>query len=264
MFMPNKVIKVILMGKKPGAARALLYLLEKGITVPLAVAQKDETYGNNLYKTATEHGVKVVSDKELNELIKNNHPTVQDIDLVISYLFWNRIKKSLIDLGRLGCVNFHPAPLPDYKGRAGYNTAILDERAEFGVSAHYIDSEDFDSGPIIKVLKFAIDSKLETAFSLERTTQIKLYELFEQVMGLFIQGAEIATTPNQGGTYLTGEELEKLKMVDLEKDPPAVIDRKIRAFFFPPYAGAKVNAQGKEYTLINDKIFELIFRELNK
>lgn len=252
------------MGRKPGAARALLYLLARGISVPFVVAPKDEGYENNLYKTAMAHRIRTISDKELYGLIQRNHKDVQDIDLVISYLFWNRIKKPLLALARLGCINFHPAPLPDYKGRAGYNTAILDQRPWFGVSAHYIDSEDFDNGPIIKTLTFPIDPASETALSLEARAQSKLYELFEEVMALFIKGGPITTIPNQNGMHLTGRQLEELKLVDLEKDSPQVIERKIRAFFFPPYSGAKIRAGGKEYTLINDKILKLLAELQNK
>lgn len=260
--MSSKIKKVILMGRKPGAAQALEYVLDAGISVPFVVAQKDEAYEKNLYQTASGRGIRVISDRELYELIEQKHKDAQNVDLVISYLFWNRIKKPLIDVARLGCVNFHPAPLPDYKGRAGYNTAILDQRASFGVSSHYIDSEDFDSGPIIKVLTFPMDPNTETALSLEATSQIKLYKLFEEVMGIFIRGEEIVTTPNKGGTYLTAEELESLKEVDLEKDSPEVIDRKIRAFFFPPHTGATITVNGQKHTLANDAVLKLLSKKL--
>lgn len=261
--MPDNIAKVILMGRKPDGARALEYLLDNGISVPFVVARTGEPYSRNLYDAAQARGVRVVSDRELYQMVQEGHADVQNIDLVISYLFWNRIKQPLIDIARAGCINFHPAPLPDYKGRAGYNTAILDQRTSYGVSAHYIDSEDFDSGPIIKVLEFPVDPDTETALSLEAESQIKLYELFEDVMAMFINGKKIITTPNEGGVYLTGEELEALKEVDLENDSPEVIDRKIRAFFFPPYSGAKIRVNGNEYTLANDATLKACVKRLS-
>src|SRR3989344_1879033 len=193
----REIKNVIFMGKKPLAVSAFEYLLQRGINVKLVVAMVDEPFENNLANAALSHGIPLYTDpKEIYELIDSGDEMFRDVDLVISYLFWKRMKNGLIKLPKWGCVNFHPAPLPDYKGRAGYNTAILDQRPEFGVSAHYIDSEDFDSGPIIKVLKFSIDPEVETAFSLERTSQIKLYDLFREVVDLFSSGGEIAAYPN--------------------------------------------------------------------
>ena len=42
-------------------------------------------------------------------------------------------------LGRIGCLNFHPAPLPDLRGVGGYNVAILEGMREWGVSCHFVD-----------------------------------------------------------------------------------------------------------------------------
>lgn len=261
--MQSKIKKVILLGRKPGARQALLYLLKNGIKVPLVVAQKDEACEKNLYQTARAGNIRVISANKLYDLIKEKNAAVGNVDLIISYLFWSRIKKPLIDLGRQGCINFHPAPLPDYKGRAGYNTAILDKRAWFGVSAHYIDSEDFDSGPIIKVLTFPIDPDTETVLHLEATSQRKLSELFETVIDMFRRGEEIKTTANKGGIYLSADELEALKRVDLEKDSPEIIDRKIRAFFYPPHTGAKISASGREYTLANEAVLKSLTKRMN-
>jgi methionyl-tRNA formyltransferase len=181
----------------------------------------------------------------------------------VSYLFWERMRESLIKVGTLGCVNFHPAPLPDYKSRAGYNTAILDGKSEFGVSAHFVDSEQFDAGPIIKVLRFPIDPQRETVLSLEPKAQHKLYELYEQVMMMFASGEPISTTPNEGGLYLTAKELEALKEV-VSTDSPEVVSRKIRAFFYPPYQGAYVVRDGVKYTLLDDAMLRAIVEHLKR
>lgn len=252
---------VIFMGRKPGAALALKYLIEKGIKVRMVITGENEILG----KVAHSYSIPVFfDDQPLYEMIAKGSKEVADVDLVISYLFWKKIKDPLISLTRSGCVNFHPAPLPDYKSRAGYNTAILDQRKDFGVSAHFIDSEQFDCGPIIQVDKFPIDSETETAFSLEKEAQIRLLKLFKKVMSLFISGKAIKTAPNVGGLYLTAKQLEAMKKIDLGKDTPEEIHRKIRAFFFPPYTGAYVEIGGEKFTLTDEYILENISRLIKK
>ncbi|OGN24131.1 MAG: hypothetical protein A3G51_02555 [Candidatus Yanofskybacteria bacterium RIFCSPLOWO2_12_FULL_43_11b] len=261
----REIKNVIFMGKKPLAVSAFEYLLQRGINVKLVVAMVDEPFENNLANAALSHGIPLYTDpKEIYELIDSGDEMFRDVDLVISYLFWKRMKNGLIKLPKWGCVNFHPAPLPDYKGRAGYNTAILDKRDDFGVSAHFIDSEEFDVGPIIKVTKFKIEHDKETAYSLEAKSQQKMLELFKEVINLFTSNEEIQISPNSGGLHLTGEQLEEMKKVDLAKDSAEEIDRKVRAFFFPPYTGAKLIVGEKEFTLVNQGILNLFHEKINK
>lgn len=252
--------RVLFLGRKPGASRALIHLIQEGIEVSLVVAPTD----SELQMAANQHQIKTISDdSELYRLISTSDPLVADIDLVISYLFPKRIRKPLFLLGKLGCLNFHPAPLPDYKNRAGYNTAILDQRMDYGVSVHYIDSDEFDAGPIIEVLRFPIDPERETALSLERTAQEKLLELFQITIARFARGETILTLPNVGGQYLTSRKLEALKLVDPNCDSPEVIHRKIRAFFFPPFSGAYIIVGGQKFTLVNQEIMDWLARVLN-
>ncbi|MDD5032178.1 MAG: formyltransferase family protein [Patescibacteria group bacterium] len=252
---------VIFLGRKDSAVPALEYLLSKKIKVKLIVAPEKEEYPLTLRAAAKKYRIPFLSDdRRLYDWIIKRHPLTRDIDLVISFLFWKKIKDSLIKLARVGCVNFHPAPLPDYKGRAGYNTAILEQKKTFGVSAHFIDSENFDSGPIIKVLRFPFDPQKETAFSLERKTQIKLIQLFKEVINLLRSKDKLTLFKNEGGLYLNKEQLENLKFVDLEHDKLEDIDRKIRAFFFPPYHGAKIKVRGAEFTLLNEEMLNLIYK----
>ena len=60
-------------------------------------------------------------------------------DLGISILYWRKLIDEFLTIPKLGVINFHPAPLPDYKGTAGYNLAIMDELDEWAVSSHYMD-----------------------------------------------------------------------------------------------------------------------------
>lgn len=254
-----RIKNVIFLGRKPGAVLALMHLLQQGIKIKLIIAPEKEEYNPTLRSVAKKYKITFFADdRKLYDLISKKSPLTKNINLVISYLFWKKIKNPLIKLPDCGCVNFHPAPLPDYKGRAGYNTAILEQEKNFGVSAHFIDSEDLDSGPIIKVLRFAINPKTETVFSLERKTQIKLTQLFKEVIAI-LQNNKPRLIKNNGGLYLSGQDLEKLKEVNLNKDSLSDINLKIRAFFFPPYQGAKIRLRGQEFTLINKEILELIY-----
>jgi methionyl-tRNA formyltransferase len=257
--MQKKIERVVILGRKKEAGDALRWLLEHSIQVPLVVTQE----GQPLAEVAKELNIPVVYDpEEIYRRIEQGDLLLKNIDLVVSYLFWGKIREPLIKLGNRGCINLHPAPLPDYKSRAGYNTAILDKRSVFGVSAHFIDSEAFDAGPIIKVREFPMDPENDTAWSLERRTQPELLALFKEVLTLFINGQDIPTKENKGGLYLTSKQLEALKEINLEKDTPEEIERKIRAFFFPPHHGAHIMINGKKYSLLDDPMLDRLSRML--
>ncbi|PIR93156.1 hypothetical protein COT99_02345 [Candidatus Falkowbacteria bacterium CG10_big_fil_rev_8_21_14_0_10_43_10] len=259
----NKIKNVIFLGRKPLATEAVKHLLGKGIKVKAIVAPEQEEYRPKLRDLAVEEDIPFLSDEEIYKMIAEEDKLLSDVDLVISYLFWKKIKEPLIKLGKSGCINFHPAPLPDYKNRAGYNTAILDRRKSYGASAHFIDSENFDSGPIIKVNNFPINPDKETAMSLEQKTQKLMLELFKEVVDIFLAGDKIKTYENKGGLCLSPKQLEKLKEIDLKSDSSEEINRKIRAFFFPPYTGAKVSIKGQDFTLINNDILSYIHKLIN-
>ncbi len=256
----TKLNKVIFLGRKPMASRAAQFLLNQGIGINLIVAPPNDS----LNKFAKLNKIPIIhDDKLLYGMIEDNDKRVRDVDLVISYLYWQRILMPLIKLPSRGCINFHPAPLPDYKSRAGYNTAILNDRGDFGVSAHIIDSEEFDAGPIIKVLRFSTESS-ENVMTLVEKSQKKLLVLFRQVIRLFMEREEIETYENQGGLYWTKEQLEKLKRINPKKDSLDDIHKKIKAFFFPPYHGAFIEIKGEKFTLIDEEMLNYLSRTLNK
>jgi len=194
---------------------------------------------------AERHGVPLVSDEEL------YRSPPGDLDLVVSFLFWKRIREPLLSLGRIGCLNFHPAPLPDLRGVGGYNVAVLEGMTEWGVSCHFVDP-GFDTGDIVEVERFPIDAETATAYSVDLDSQEHLYGLFQRVMRRALGDEELPRTPQGEGRYVGREEFESLRRVRPGDD----LDRKLRAFWYPPYPGAVVEVDGRELTLVDECLLE--------
>jgi methionyl-tRNA formyltransferase len=240
-------VRVVFMGKsKRSAVRALDWLVARGVEVVAVVAPEpdDTTHDQQrLDLAARRHGLRLVGEAELYA----DPPA--DVDVVISFLFWNLIREPLISLGRVGCLNFHPAPLPDFRGVGGYNLAILEGLESWGVSCHFVD-EQFDTGDLVDVERFPIDQDAETAFSLDLKSQDHLVGLFERVLQRLLDGDELPRARQGDGRYVSRAEFEELRVVRAGDDLP----RKLRAFWYPPWPGAVVDVGGRQLTLVDEAL----------
>lgn len=231
---------------KRSAARALDWLVGEGCEVVAVVASEPDRFTREEQRVdlvAERHGLPLVTDDELYA------DPPEDVDVVISFLFWKLIREPLVSLGRIGCLNFHPAPLPDLRGLGGYNVALLEGMSEWGVSCHFVD-EDFDTGDLVEVEGFPIDPDSATAFSLDLESQERLVGLFQRVMARALAGEELPRTPQGAGRYVDRAELEELRRVRPGDD----LERKLRAFWYPPYPGAVVELDGRELTLVDEQL----------
>ena len=254
-------MRAILMGKhKRSAVGALEHLVASGWEVAAVVAPDpapplaDE---QRLDLAAARHGLRLASDDELYA----DTGSVAEVDVVLSFLFWKRIRAPLIELPRLGCLNFHPAPLPDMRGVGGYNVAILEGFAEWGVSAHYVD-EELDTGDVVQVERFPIDSERETALSLDVRSQHRLLGVFRAVVDRLARGQDLPREPQGEGRYVSRSEFEDLRRVRGD-DSPELLDRRIRAFWYPPHDGATLEVAGRVVTLVDRRLLEeltLVYR----
>ena len=249
-------MRCVYMGKhKRSAVGGLEHLVESGWEVAAVVAPPaDEraAEAQRLDLAAGRAGLSLVSDDDLYAAIENPAGAKVDlaeIDAVFSFLFWKRIRTPLIELGRLGCLNFHPAPLPDMRGIGGYNVAILEDWPEWGVSAHFVDAE-FDTGDVVRVDRFPIDRERETALSLDFRSQAKLLDLFRWTADELAAGRALPRTPQGDGRYVTREEFEALRAV-APGDPPDLTARRIRAYWYPPHDGATLEIDGQTVTLVD-------------
>ena len=104
----------------------------------------------------------------------HDNPPKTDFQFGVSYCYPRKIPLELLNSPKLGFVNYHPAPLPKYKGPDEYSDAIKNQETQWGVTVHKMD-KDFDSGEIIEVNEFTLH---EPPTSIEELGAISHYFLF--------------------------------------------------------------------------------------
>lgn len=119
----------------------------------------------SLREVKARHGIPVVGSKDVNDaetmtIIRGWQP-----DLVISIYLNQLIRRELIELPRLGCLNIHPALLPRNRGLFPYFWAMANGDQETGVTLHWVD-ERFDTGDLLLQEVLPIDPD-ETMTSLQ-------------------------------------------------------------------------------------------------
>lgn len=237
-------MKILLLATSEQTKRVIEWLISNRHEIVGMVG--DESVG----KYAEEFHIPRYEISELNEKVLSELSPA----IVVSYLYNKLIKEPLISFAKFGCINFHPAPLPDCRGRGGCNFAILEKRNVWGATAHFVD-ESFDTGRIINVFSFSFDYKLETAISLKKKTFNTMFDLFKSVISdIEANGRPLAVRQkNSDGKYYSYKSMMEQMKVDLDNDD---IDTKIQAFWYPPYSGAYIEVNGRQYTLVNDFILK--------
>lgn len=114
-----------------------------------------ETLGIQTFTTE-----KLSADSERLEWIKDHLP---DAILVID--FGHMIKEPLLSMPRLGCINIHPSKLPQFRGSAPVQRAVMQGLTETAVSVFRLEA-GMDSGPILAqpALKIAADDDISTVY----------------------------------------------------------------------------------------------------
>lgn len=112
--------------------------------------------------------------------IKDN-PTQKPFDLGVSYCYPRKITEPLLSTPKRGFVNYHPGPLPKYKGPNEYEDAIQNKEIHWGVTIHFMN-KDYDAGPIIKVKSFDLHEPPTSVQELGAVSHYFLFHLFKETI----------------------------------------------------------------------------------
>ena len=162
--------RIVFMGT-PDFAVAILDKLVKSdsnIVGVITAPDKPAGRGRKLHKSAVkvyamEHGLKIMQPTNLKdpnfiEELKGLHPELQ---IVVAF---RMLPKAVWDMPKLGTFNLHASLLPQYRGAAPINWAIINGEQETGVTTFFIDDK-IDTGAILLQKKTNI-SEEDTAGTL--------------------------------------------------------------------------------------------------
>ncbi len=173
---------------------------------------------------------------------KINWKEAYDYDLGLNFLGTHKIPEEEVIRPKLGWVNFHPAPLPEFGGRNVAFHAIESGAKEFGATVHYMDAE-FDKGPIIEVKRF--DTRPEdTAGGLMDGSILLLKLLFKKWVPELLKG-KVPATPQPPGSvrYFPQQKIDDEVLLTGGQE------REIRARTCHPNHHAVVVVGGKRYRI---------------
>jgi len=122
-------------------------------------------------------------------------------DLILSIFTGQRFESDLLSIPRIGCVNVHLGPLPEYRGLYTSFWSLYNGERESGVSIHFMNNR-WDGGPIIAQRRFPLTPG-ETVRSLDRKMWAAVPGLLSEALDALVEGRVTlgANEPEQGAYY---------------------------------------------------------------
>ncbi len=179
--MSQKDHHIVFMGTPGIAAYVLEKIIDKGYNISAVVTSPDKPAGrgrkvqiSQVKRVALDYDLKILQPANLNdpEFINQLKDLSPDIQVVVAF---RKLPKDVWQIPPLGTFNMHASLLPDYRGAAPINWAIINGEKYTGVTTFFID-ENIDAGKILLKEKIDIDPA-ETAGSLHDKIKIKGAEL---------------------------------------------------------------------------------------
>ena len=103
---------------------------------------------HSLSNVVAKYKIKRLDTVSINDYYFIGYVRKNQIDLVVSIAAPQLFEKELLSLPKKGCINYHSALLPKYRGRQPLFWALLNGEKEVGISIHEMD-EELDNGPTI-------------------------------------------------------------------------------------------------------------------
>ena len=158
------------MGTPEFAVETLRALVENGYNVVAVVTQPDKPVGRHgsvlqpseVKKYAVEHGLPVLQPEKMKdptfiEQLRSYHANLQ---VVVAFRMLPEVVWAMPEYGTF---NVHAALLPQYRGAAPINWAVINGETETGVTTFFLD-HDIDTGRIIMKKPFAIPDEADVEY----------------------------------------------------------------------------------------------------
>ena len=237
-------MRVVFMGTPDIAATCLKRILCDGFEVAAVYTQPDRPKGRGMKmvfspvkEVALDAGIPVYQpenfrDEDAVQTLRNLKP---DVVAVVAY--GRILPQKVLDITACGCINIHASILPQYRGSAPYQWAVLDGLEETGVTAQHMVLK-MDAGDIIDIAKTPIGPE-ETAGELLDRLAVLGADLLSKTLSRFENG-KVEGTPQDESQVTFAPMLDKsMCPIDWTKTAQQVHDH-IRGLHPWPVATAEL------------------------
>lgn len=243
------MLNVVFMGTPDFAVESLKSIYDAGYNVLSVVTNPDKPKGRGMKMTyspvkefAIEKNLKILQP----EKVKHNEEFIDKLkklnpDLLVVVAYGKILPKEILEIPKLGAVNVHGSLLPQYRGAAPIQWAVINGDKKTGVTTMYMD-EGMDTGDIILQKEVEISSNETTG---------ELWDVLAKEGGKLLvetlKEIENGTAPRikQGNNFTMAPMLDKkIAKIDWENQSAEDIKNLVRGL--NPIMGAYSTLNGKK------------------
>lgn len=205
----NKDLRIVFMGTPDFAVPSLANLVENGYNVVGVVTMPDKAIGRHhdvlqsspVKQYAVSHDIPVLQPEKLKDeaFLKELGELKADLQIVVAF---RMLPQVVWGMPQLGTFNLHAALLPQYRGAAPINWAIINGDKETGITTFFLD-EDIDTGRIILQERIPIGEE-DCLEDIHDRMMMQGAKLVQKTVDLIAEGKAEATDQSQ---FMTDEPL---------------------------------------------------------
>lgn len=250
-------LRIVFMGTPEFAVASLDALVKAGYNIVGVVTAPDKPGGRGMQlqqsavkKYAVEHNLKVLQPEKLKspEFLEDLKSLHADLQIVVAF---RMLPEIVWNMPRLGSVNLHGSLLPQYRGAAPINWAVINGEKETGVTTFKLKHE-IDTGDILLQERFPIEENDTAGEVHDKMKDMGAAVLVKTVKGIadgsLIETPQVSTSDRDRQTNL--KHAPKIHTDTCRIDwgqPVDVVFNMIRGL--SPYPGA--------FTIVNEKMMKI-------
>lgn len=223
-------MRILFMGTPDFALFSLRALVDSGEEIIGVVTQTDKPKGRKAILTpppvkvyAMERNIPVFQPKTLKDDAFYQLLTELDPDMIVVTAFGKILPRRVLDYPKFGCINVHGSLLPEYRGAAPMQRAVIDGKRETGITTMLMDA-GIDTGDMLLKAKVTIEENDNFEIVHDKLGECSANLLLETVKLAKEGNLKPIKQDDSGATYAA--KIENADCVlDFSKDAKAVHDR---------------------------------------
>lgn len=199
--MTKEDLRIIFMGTPEFAVASLQALVQGGYHVVAVVTQPDKPVGRHqqtlqaseVKKYALSQNLPVLQPAKLKdpEFLAQLADYKADLQVVVAF---RMLPEVVWSMPRFGTFNVHAALLPQYRGAAPINWAIINGETKTGVTTFFLD-HNIDTGRIIMQKQLPIPEDADVEYVYDKLMVLGAEICLDTIDQLLVNDGKIATTP---------------------------------------------------------------------